>query len=108
MSKYTTKQDLNRRKSDIRRNNRNKSMATKIVHKKINVWKLVRYTCYAIMAYHLHNGVVTMTDSVIRASNQYTLETNCVKEQIAMGVPRIHIGTEDGTCWVETNAYYND
>ena len=34
-------------------------------------------------------------------------EGECIAKHIAQGVERIDIATKDGTCWVETNGYYN-
>ena len=55
-------------------NKGNKLMASprniKTVQRRANLWKIVKFTCYAVAAYHLHNGVVTMVQSVTQASNQ--------------------------------------
>ena len=37
----------------------------------------------------------------------YKAEGECIAKHIAQGVERIDIATKDGTCWAETNGYYN-
>lgn len=75
--------------------------------RRVSLWKLAKWTCYALLAYQVYGGVTQMIQDVTLASDQYKLESSCVREKIALGIERIDIATKDGTCWVEDNGYYN-
>ena len=75
--------------------------------RKVNLWKLAKWTCYILLAYQVYSGITQMIQDVTLASEQYKLESACVREKIAQGVERIDIATKNGTCWVEDNGYYN-
>lgn len=85
------------------RNRRN----TRRVSRKISIWKLAKWTCYALLAYQVYGGITQMIQDITLASDQYKLESVCIREKIALGIERIDIATKDGTCWVEANGYYN-
>lgn len=75
--------------------------------RRVNLWKLAKWTCYILLAYQVYGGITQMIHDVTLASDQYKLESACVREKIAQGVERIDIATKNGTCWVEDNGYYN-
>ena len=75
--------------------------------RRYSLWKLAKWTCYALLAYQVYGGITQMIQDVTLASDQYKLEPACVREKIALGIERIDIATKDGKCWVEDNGYYN-
>lgn len=91
--------------------------ATRHTRRKVNLWKLAKWTsylsyvCYILLAYQVYGGITQMVHDVkldIKlASDQYKIESACVRKKIALGIERIDIATKDGTCWVEDNGYYN-